>query len=77
MYPVLFEIGPLTIYSLGLLWALAAFVAAWIVRLELKRYGYDPEIAASVVTAAAIGGLAWRTAAFHLGGMGKLHAGAV
>ena len=57
MHPVLFKIGPLTIYSLGVLWALAAFVAAWIVRLELKRYGYDPEIAASVVTAAAIGGL--------------------
>jgi phosphatidylglycerol---prolipoprotein diacylglyceryl transferase len=57
MYPVLFKIGPLTIYSLGLLWALAAFIAAGIVRLELKRYGYDPEIAASVVTAAAIGGL--------------------
>jgi len=57
VYPVLFQIGPLTIFSLGLLWALAAFVAAWIVRLELKRYGYDPEIAASVVTAAAIGGL--------------------
>jgi phosphatidylglycerol:prolipoprotein diacylglycerol transferase len=57
MYPVFFSIGPLTIYSLGVLWALAAFVAAWIVRLELKRYGYDPEIAASVVTAAAIGGL--------------------
>jgi phosphatidylglycerol:prolipoprotein diacylglycerol transferase len=57
MYSVLFSIGPLTIYSLGVLWALAAFVAAWIVRLELKRYGYDPEIATSVVIAAAIGGL--------------------
>ena len=57
MYPVLFKIGPLTIYSLGLLWALGALSAAWIFRLELKRYGYDPEIAASVVTAAAIGGL--------------------
>jgi phosphatidylglycerol:prolipoprotein diacylglycerol transferase len=57
MYPVLFKIGPLTIYSLGLLWALAAFVAAWIVRLELRRYSYDPEIAASVVAAAAIAGL--------------------
>ena len=57
MYPVLFEIGPLTIYSLGLFWALGAFAAACIVRLELKRYGYDPETATSVVTAAAIGGL--------------------
>ncbi len=34
MHPVLFKIAPLTIYSLGLFWALGAFVAAWIVRLE-------------------------------------------
>ena len=65
MYPVLCKIGPVTIYSVGLLWAFAAFVAVWIVRLELKRYGYDPKIAAGIVTAAAIGGIAWRTAAFH------------
>jgi phosphatidylglycerol---prolipoprotein diacylglyceryl transferase len=57
MYPVLFKIGPITIYSLGLLWALGALAAVWILRLELKRYGYDPEIAASVVLAAAIAGL--------------------
>jgi phosphatidylglycerol:prolipoprotein diacylglycerol transferase len=57
MYPVLFKIGPLTIYSLGLLWAIAALVAVWIVRLELKRYGYDPELAGTVLIAAAIGGL--------------------
>jgi phosphatidylglycerol:prolipoprotein diacylglycerol transferase len=57
MHPVLFEIGPLTIYSLGVLWALAAFAAAFIVRLELKRYDYDPELAGSVVAAAALGGL--------------------
>jgi phosphatidylglycerol:prolipoprotein diacylglycerol transferase len=57
MYPVLFTVGPLTIYSLGVLWALGALAAAWIVHLELKQYGYDPEIATSVVTAAAIGGL--------------------
>lgn len=57
MYPVLFKIGPLTLYSLGLLWALAAFVAAWILRLELKRYGYNPELAANIVLAGAIAGL--------------------
>lgn len=57
MYPVLFKIGPVTIYSLGLLWALAAFIAAWIFRLELKRHRYDPELSGSVVTAGAIGGL--------------------
>jgi phosphatidylglycerol:prolipoprotein diacylglycerol transferase len=52
MYPVLFKIGPVTIYSLGLLWALGALAGLWILRLELKRYGYDPEIAGSVVFAA-------------------------
>ena len=57
MYPALFKIGPLTIYSLGLFWALGALAAAWIVRRELKRYSYDPEIAASVVFAAAVAGL--------------------
>jgi phosphatidylglycerol---prolipoprotein diacylglyceryl transferase len=57
MYPVLFKIGPVTIYSLGLLWALGALAGLWILRLELKRYSYDPEIAASVVFAAAIAGL--------------------
>jgi phosphatidylglycerol---prolipoprotein diacylglyceryl transferase len=57
MYPVLFKLGPVTIYSLGLLWALGALAALWILRLELKRYGYDPDIAASVVFAAAIAGL--------------------
>jgi phosphatidylglycerol---prolipoprotein diacylglyceryl transferase len=57
MYPVLFKIGPITIYSLGLLWALGALAAVWILRLELKQYAYDPEVAGSVVFAAAIAGL--------------------
>ena len=57
MYPILFEIGPLTIYSLGVFWALGALVAAWILQLELKRYGYDSELAGTVVITAAIGGL--------------------
>jgi phosphatidylglycerol:prolipoprotein diacylglycerol transferase len=57
MYPVLFEIGPLTIYSLGVFWALGALAAVWILQLELKRYGYDPELAGTVVMTAAIGGL--------------------
>lgn len=57
MYPVLFQIGPVTIYSLGLFWALGALAAVWILRLEFKRCDYDPEIAGSVVVAAAISGL--------------------
>ena len=37
--------------------ALAALTAAWVVWLELKRYGYSPEIASTLVFAAAVGGL--------------------
>jgi phosphatidylglycerol:prolipoprotein diacylglycerol transferase len=57
VYPVLLQIGPFTIYSLGVLWALAAVCAGYVIRLELKRYSLDPELASSMVFAAAIGGL--------------------
>lgn len=57
MYPVLFQIGPLTIYSLGVFWALGALAAVWILQLELKRYQQNPELASTIVMSAAIGGL--------------------
>src|SRR3972149_1589318 len=58
MYPVLFQIGPFTIYSLGVFWALGALCAGWVARSELKRHRFDPELASSLVFAAAVGGLA-------------------
>jgi phosphatidylglycerol:prolipoprotein diacylglycerol transferase len=57
MYPVLFQIGPITIYSFGAMMALAALGSAWVVHLELKRRGYNPELASTMVFAAAVGGL--------------------
>lgn len=57
MLPILFQIGPLTIYSFGAFMALAALSAAWVVYSELKRAGYNPELASTMVFAAAIGGL--------------------
>ena len=57
MYPILFEFGPITIYSFGAFMALAALAAAWVVHAELKRRAYNPELASSFVFAAAIGGL--------------------
>src|SRR5262245_64376734 len=57
MLQILFQIGPLTIYSCGLFMALAAIAAAWVVQVELKRKGYNPELASTMVFAAAIGGL--------------------
>ena len=57
MYPILFQIGPFTVYSFGTLMAAAALAAGWIVWLELKRYRYNPDLASTLVFAAAIGGL--------------------
>ena len=57
MLPILFQIGPITIYSFGALMALAALTAAWVVHAELKRRGYNPELASTMVFAAAVGGL--------------------
>ena len=57
MYPIIFQFGPITIYSFGVFMALAALAAAWVVSAELKRRGYNPELASTMVFAAAIGGL--------------------
>jgi len=51
MYPILFQIGPFTIYSFGTLMALAALSAGWIVCLELQRNRYNPELASTRVFA--------------------------
>ena len=37
MYPIIFQLGPLTIYSFGAFMALAALTAVWLVSVELKR----------------------------------------
>lgn len=57
MYPIVFQVGPITVYSFGTLMALAALSAGWIVHLDLKRYRYDPDVASTMIMAAAVGGL--------------------
>jgi phosphatidylglycerol:prolipoprotein diacylglycerol transferase len=57
MYPIIFQFGPITIYSFGVFMALAALTAAWVIHVELKRRGYNPELASTMVFAAAVGGL--------------------
>ena len=57
MYPILFHFGPITIYSFGAMMAIAALCAAWVVHAELKRRGYNSELASTIVFAAAIGRL--------------------
>ena len=57
MIPVLFHLGPLTVYSFGLMMALGFLAADYVIRLECVRRGYDPEYSSSVVIAAAVMGL--------------------
>ncbi len=43
MIPVLFHLGPLTVYSFGLMMALGFLAADYVIRLECVRRGFDPE----------------------------------
>ena len=57
MIPVLFHFGPLTVYSFGLMMALGFLAAYYVIRLEMRPRGYDPEYSSSIVIAAAVMGL--------------------
>ena len=57
MIPVLFHLGPLTVYSFGLMMALGFLAADYVIRLECVRRGFDPEYSSSIVIAAAVMGL--------------------
>jgi len=57
MIPVLFHLGPLTVYSFGLMMALGFLAADYVIRLECIRRGLDPEYSSSIVIAAAVMGL--------------------
>jgi phosphatidylglycerol:prolipoprotein diacylglycerol transferase len=57
MYPVLLQLGPITIYSYGVMMALGFLAAGWILGKEFQRQGKDPNLSSSLVLWAAIGGL--------------------
>lgn len=57
MVPVLLKFGPLTIYSFGMMMALGFLVSGYVVSVEFRRRGFDPEDAWSIVLWAAIGGI--------------------
>jgi phosphatidylglycerol---prolipoprotein diacylglyceryl transferase len=58
MIPVLFHIGPLTVYSYGLMMALGFLAADLVISLECKRRGFPSDYASSIVVWAAIVGIA-------------------
>jgi len=57
MYPVLFSIGPLTIYSYGTMMAIGFLSAGYLTSKELDRKGLNGELASTLVFWAAVGGL--------------------
>lgn len=58
MIPVLFHIGPLTVYSYGLMMALGFLAADWVVTLECRRRSLPADYASSMIVWAAIAGIA-------------------
>ena len=57
MYPELLKIGPVTIYSFGLMAAIGFLMAGFLLERELARVGRDKEQAGSIIIAALIGGI--------------------
>ena len=57
MYPVIFEIGPIKIYSFGLMLVTAFYTCYGLLYLEMKRLKYDTEIASDIIFWSAVGGV--------------------
>lgn len=57
MYPVILQLGPLTIYSYGLMMALGFLTAGYLTGRELDRNHLNGELASTMVFWAAVGGL--------------------
>ncbi len=56
MRPELFSIGPFTLYSFGLMVAIALIVPAWLASRDLRERGYDPNIGWEIILGAGVGG---------------------
>jgi phosphatidylglycerol:prolipoprotein diacylglycerol transferase len=58
MIPIILRLGPVTIYSYGLMMALGFIAADLLLSHECRRRGFQAEMATAVVVWSAIGGLA-------------------
>ena len=58
MIPVLFELGPLRVYSYGLMLGIAFLLGSAVMGRALKRRGLDPAIANTVTILAVLFGIA-------------------
>ncbi len=57
MYPELFKIGPVTIYSFGLMAAIGFLMGGFLLEKQLARVGRDKELAGSIIIVALVGGI--------------------
>ncbi|MBT3217163.1 MAG: prolipoprotein diacylglyceryl transferase [Candidatus Marinimicrobia bacterium] len=57
MIPVLFEIGPIKIYSYGFMLVVAFYSCYFLLAKDLKRLGHNSELASNIIMASAIGGI--------------------
>ncbi len=57
MYPRLFEIGPFTVYSYGLMLGTSFIIASLLLTSELKRKKLDPELGSAITLIALFGGV--------------------
>lgn len=66
MWPEILRIGPVTIYSFGLMAALAFLTTGYLLEKQMLRVGYKKEMAGPIVIAALIGGIAGSKIYFFL-----------
>ena len=57
MYPELFDIGPFTVYSYGLMLGIAFIVASYFLTKEVERKKLDPNLATNITLMAIIFGI--------------------
>jgi len=57
MYPILFELGPIKIYSFGLMMGLSFIIANWLLTKEFKRKKVNPDYASTITLIALVGGV--------------------
>ena len=57
MYPIILQIGPIKIYSYGLMMAMAFLMAGFLLRRELKRAGLAADMGDLIVIGAVLGGI--------------------
>ena len=57
MYPVLFKIGPFSVYGYGLMLALGFIIGSYLATIEFRRRGLDPNYASNITLIALVAGI--------------------